>query len=132
MLEGLGIPSRDHPGRRPWVSGLTQGGRSIPAQVFFASEDEFAALFMQCAVNQVAKPLVAVNFGMRHVRSFKVKMQSLAEQAKSDASAADMLQEPDSRQAMGGGLSTPKAPKPPGPGGGRPSPSRLRPATWGA
>lgn len=101
-------------------SGLSQGGRSIPMQVFFASEDELAHAVVPLIDRQAIRPMVAVNFGVGAVRRYRLVPQSLAALvAKEPAQAGKMLQEPDPRQAVGGGLTgrEPVAGKPPVPSG---------------
>lgn len=99
MLRGLGIPPEI-------VDAATVGsgysGRAIPAVVFFTSEDEIASLIAKCADDQVIRPRVALNFGRQQIRRYRIKLASLAQMIEQDPNqAGKMLQEPDSRQAMG-------------------------------
>ncbi len=101
MLKGMGIPPEI-------VEAATVGsgysGRAIPAQVFFSSEDEIAADVVRTIDTQVIKPMVRTNYGPR--AEYRIRHRSLAKLvAESDPrSNAQRLQEPDPRQAMGGGL----------------------------
>jgi hypothetical protein len=93
--------------------GSGYSGRSIPAQVFMSSEDEIAQLLIDCIDRQQVRNMVKANFG--NVR-YRLRAKSLAEliASQDDKSNGQMLQEPDERQAVGGGLTSREKP----PGGG--------------
>lgn len=99
ILRGLGIPPE-----LVEASSVGSGwnGRAIPATQFYTSEDEVAQLIVKCADDQLIRPRVALNFGRQHIRRYRIKLQSLAQMIEQDPNqAGKMLQEPDSRQAMG-------------------------------
>lgn len=106
MLTGLGIPTEVVQAAE---SGSGWAGRSVPAITFYSGEDELAGLALNCIDVQVCRPMVAKNFGLGQTRRYRIKPGSLVEMVSKDASqAGKMTEEPDPRQAQGGGLSSPK------------------------
>jgi hypothetical protein len=69
--------------------GSGYSGRAIPAQVFFASCDEIAALLIDCIDRQIIRPLVTLNCGTK--AQYKLRAQSLAELVAQDPGQAGKL-----------------------------------------
>jgi hypothetical protein len=73
--------------------GSGYSGRSIPAQVFFASLDEVAVLLIDAIERHILRPMVRLNF--RNAR-YKLRPESLAAMVAQDpAQAGKMLQSPE-------------------------------------
>jgi len=73
ILEGLGVPREVAQATGDTGSGFA--GRSIPATVFYVSEDRIVKAIIDAVVRQISRPLVEINFGPG--RRFEVKPKSL-------------------------------------------------------
>lgn len=89
-------------------SGLGDGGRDLPAIMFFASEDELAKLCITSIDQQQMGPMVRANFGQC---KYEIKHESLVEIIKRDTSKAKEMtgQEPDQRKPQSQGVNVPGA-----------------------
>lgn len=60
-------------------TGSGYAGRVVPSMFFLASEDEVVSALLKTIEVQACRPLVAINYGEKYTRQFKIKGKPLAE-----------------------------------------------------